>query len=57
MAYYETAAGARVFSAGSLDFCGSVLAWPTWKMLDNLWRHMLDFSVPEEPEPEPPAGG
>ena len=28
MTYYETAAGARVFSAGSLDFGGSANAWP-----------------------------
>ncbi len=40
MTYYETAAGARVFSAGALDFCGSVTFWPVRKVLDNLWRHM-----------------
>ena len=28
MTYYETAAGARVFNAGALDFGGSVLTWP-----------------------------
>jgi len=42
MTYYETAAGARVFSAGTLDFCTSVMTWPMWKLLDNLWRHMLE---------------
>jgi hypothetical protein len=40
MTYYETPAGARVFSAGALDFCGSVTFWPVRKLLDNLWRHM-----------------
>jgi hypothetical protein len=40
MAYYETPAGARVFSAGVLDFCGSVVFWPQRRMLENLWRHM-----------------
>jgi hypothetical protein len=40
MTYYETAAGARVFSAGALDFGGSATFWPVRRMLDNLWRHM-----------------
>ena len=40
MTYYETAAGARVFSAGSLDFGGSITFQPVWRMLENLWRHM-----------------
>ena len=40
MTYYETAAGARVFSAGSLDFSGSITFQPVWRMLENLWRHM-----------------
>jgi N,N-dimethylformamidase beta subunit-like, C-terminal len=42
MAYYETAAGARVFSAGALDFGGSVNLWPMRRMLENLWRHMTE---------------
>ena len=42
MAYYETPAGARVFSAGALDFGGSVHLWPMRRMLDNLWKHMLE---------------
>ena len=33
-------AGARVFSAGTLDFGGSITFQPVWRMLDNLWRHM-----------------
>ncbi len=41
MTYYETAAGARVFSAGTLDFSGSVLFAPIDRMLLNLWNHML----------------
>ena len=40
MTYYETEAGARVFNAGALDFCGSVLTWPVSRMLENLWDHM-----------------
>ena len=40
MTYYETAAGARVFSAGALDFSGSITFDPVWRMLENLWRHM-----------------
>jgi hypothetical protein len=41
MAYYETDGGARVFSAGVLDFCGTVHLDPVRRLLDNLWRHML----------------
>lgn len=40
MSYYETEAGARVFSAGVLDFCGSVVFWPQRRILDNVWRYM-----------------
>lgn len=40
MTYYATAAGARVFSAGALDFGGSLTFWPVNRVLDNLWRHM-----------------
>ena len=40
MTYYETAAGARVFNAGALDFSGSVMAEPMRAMLSNLWAHM-----------------
>lgn len=41
MTYYETAAGAHVFSAGALDFAGSVLFSPIDRVLENLWNHML----------------
>ncbi|MEP6893286.1 MAG: N,N-dimethylformamidase beta subunit family domain-containing protein [Gaiellaceae bacterium] len=40
MTYYETAAGARVFNAGALDFSGSVMNEPMRTMLSNLWTHM-----------------
>jgi len=42
MAYYENAAGARVFSAGVLDFPAVLYTTPGLKLLDNLWRHMLE---------------
>jgi hypothetical protein len=47
MTYYETAAGARVFAAGVLDFGGSVTAWPMRRMMDNLWHHMLEDLPPK----------
>ncbi len=53
MTYYETAAGARVFSAGVLDFGGSVTTWPTTRMLANLWSHMLEDVTPPAPPPTP----
>ena len=52
MTYYETAAGARVFAAGALDFGGSASFWPISRMLENLWKHMLE-DLP--PAPAPPA--
>jgi hypothetical protein len=51
MTYYETDAGARVFSAGTLDFGGSVNFWPMNRMLENLWQHML-ADVPPLPPPQ-----
>ncbi len=53
MAYYETEAGARVFSAGVLDFGGSATFWPVRRLLDNLWRHMLEGLPPVPPPPSP----
>jgi hypothetical protein len=50
MTYYETETGARVFNAGALDFCSSLMTWPVWKLVDNLWRHML-VDVPPPPPP------
>jgi hypothetical protein len=40
MSYYETAAGAKVFAAGTLDFGGSATFWPVKRMLDNLWLRL-----------------
>ena len=66
MTYYETEAGARVFSAGTLDFGGSVNFWPITRMLANLWAHMTSDVVPPPaavPAPPPatppvqPSGG
>ena len=60
MTYYETEAGARVFSAGTLDFGGSVNFWPMTRMLENLWQHMLAgrAAAPgrRPPQPTRPAG-
>ena len=44
MAYHETAAGARVFSAGVLDFPAVLYTPQGMKLLDNLWRHMVEPS-------------
>jgi hypothetical protein len=52
MAYYETPAGARVFSAGVLDFPAVLYTAPGVVMLDNLWRHMLEDLPGEEEPPE-----
>jgi hypothetical protein len=40
MSYYETVGGAKVFSAGALDFGGSATFWPVKRMLDNLWARL-----------------
>ena len=40
MTYYETAAGAKVFAAGTLDFGGSVLHQPQDRLLQNLWARL-----------------
>jgi hypothetical protein len=41
MTYYEHASGARVFSAGVLDFGGQVLLWPqTTQLLANVWARL-----------------
>jgi hypothetical protein len=45
MAYYETAAGARVFSAGVLDFPAVLYTAPGAQLLDNLWRHMTGLET------------
>jgi hypothetical protein len=41
MTYYEHASGARVFSAGALDFGGQALLWPqTTQILQNVWQRL-----------------
>jgi hypothetical protein len=41
MAYYETPAGARVFSAGALNFGGQIALWPeATKLLENVWQRL-----------------
>jgi hypothetical protein len=40
MSYYETAAGAKVFAAGALDFGGSATTSPIDTMLENLWARL-----------------
>ena len=55
MAYYETPAGARVFSAGVMDFPAVLFTDVGVKLLDNLWRHMLEGTPGSETPPEPPV--
>jgi hypothetical protein len=41
MSYYETSAGARVFSAGALNFGGQLALWPqTLRLLENVWNRL-----------------
>jgi len=40
MTYYETPAGAKVFSAGALDFGGSAITDPISQILENLWARL-----------------
>jgi hypothetical protein len=40
MTYYETAAGAKVFAAGALNFAASVTQEPASTMLENLWARI-----------------
>ena len=50
MSYYETDAGARVFSAGVLDF-PAVLLYPAgMRLMENLWRHMLELEPSDDQE-------
>ena len=46
MTYYEHASGARVFSAGALDFGGQALLWPqTAQLLENVWQRLAPPSA------------
>ncbi len=40
MSYYETEAGAKVFSAGAMDFGGTALLPAVSRMLANLWARL-----------------
>jgi hypothetical protein len=40
MTYYETAAGAKVFAAGALDFAASATQLPVSTLLENLWTRL-----------------
>lgn len=41
MTYYEHPSGARVFSAGTLDFGGKILVWPEVRTLfENVWQRL-----------------
>jgi hypothetical protein len=41
MTYYEHWSGARVFSAGALDFGGQMLLWPqTERIVENVWSRL-----------------
>jgi hypothetical protein len=40
MSYYETAAGAKVFAAGALNFVSSIGSPPAAVMLENLWARL-----------------
>ncbi len=47
MTYYEHASGARVFSAGTLNFGGQVLLWPeVTQLLENVWRRLAPATPP-----------
>lgn len=54
MSYYETEVGARVFSAGVLDFPALLLYPRGMRLLDTLWRHMLADLEPAPELPTPP---
>jgi hypothetical protein len=40
MTYYETAAGAKVFDAGAINFAASATQAPVSTMLGNLWSRL-----------------
>ena len=42
MTYYETAAGAKVFSAGAFTLAGSALAQPGARILENLYARLKE---------------
>ena len=40
MTYYETAAGAKVFDAGAINFAATATTAPVATLLENLWTHL-----------------
>jgi hypothetical protein len=47
MTYYEHPSGARVFSAGALNFGGQVTLWPqTEQLLENVWTRLTEPVTP-----------
>ena len=55
MTYYEHASGAKVFSAGVLNFGGQVLLWPeASRLLQNVWERLVPgaTSPPQSPPPD-----
>jgi hypothetical protein len=43
MTYYEHPSGARVFSAGALNFGGQVMLWAeTKRLLLNVWARLTE---------------
>jgi len=41
MTYYEHSSGAKVFSAGALNFGGQIMLWPaTQQLLANVWQQL-----------------
>ena len=40
MTYYESASGARVFAAGTLDFTASINEPPVSRLVDNVWARL-----------------
>jgi hypothetical protein len=40
MTYYETAAGARVFAAGALNFAASITDPTVSRLVDNIWARL-----------------
>ena len=41
MTYYEHESGARVFSAGALNFGGQMLLWPeATRIVENVWARL-----------------
>ena len=41
MTYYETGAGAKVFSGGAIDFGGTAMLPAVRRMLENLWARLV----------------